>query len=146
VYIVIQSQFFPEPAGKSGVPAPQHEQVMAKKSFKQSTQQNPSGLGSIIRNTTQAPQHEGNPPVREEKALISPPPAQKSEPETERPSSETGCKTGDTRKTFILKKELVEKMMDIAYWQPGKLKDHVNAAFEAYVLDKWSQPRPEGEE
>ena len=32
--------------------------------------------------------------------------------------------------------------MDIAYWEPGKLKDHVNEALEAYVKEKWTQKRP----
>lgn len=121
---------------------------MAKKSFKQNTQQPGTGLGSIIRNTTPAPPREGvssPPPATTPRSLLPKPPVQEEE-KKEEPSSEKGCKPGDTRKTFILRKELVDKMMDIAYWQPGKLKDHVNAAFEAYVAEKWTQARPEGEE
>ena len=117
---------------------------MAKKSFKQNTQQNPIGLGSVVRNTTQAPYEQVSPPPVSPVRSMAPATVQE-EKEEEGPSSERGCKTGDTRKTFILRKELVEKMMDIAYWQPGKLKDHVNAAFEAYVAEKWTHSRPEGE-
>jgi len=67
----------------------------------------------------------------------------KSKP-VEKPASERGCKDGDTRKTFIIKKDLAEKIQDVAYWEPGKLKDHVNAALEAYVKKKWSKKRPKG--
>lgn len=66
------------------------------------------------------------------------------EEEEDRPKSERGCKEGETRKTFILKKETSEKLQDIAYWEPGKLKDHVNAALEAYVKKKWTKDRPKG--
>lgn len=66
------------------------------------------------------------------------------EEEQERPKSERGCKDGETRKTFIISKDTAEKLQDIAYWEPGKLKDHVNAALEAYVKKKWTKERPKG--
>ena len=66
------------------------------------------------------------------------------EEEENRPKSERGCKEGETRKTFIITKETAEKLQDIAYWEPGKLKDHVNAALAEYVKKKWTQPRPKG--
>jgi hypothetical protein len=118
-----------------------------KKSFRSNTAM-PGGLGSIIRNTSNPPA----PPPTERKQHTPPGEAQpapatvpRKRRKTARPkvsSSERGCKDGDTRKTFIVRKELVEKMMDIAYWEPGKMKDHVNAALEAYVKKKWSKKRP----
>ncbi len=64
------------------------------------------------------------------------------EEEEDRPKSERGCKDGETRKTFIISKDTSEKLQDIAYWEPGKLKDHVNAALAAYVKKKWTKARP----
>jgi hypothetical protein len=64
------------------------------------------------------------------------------EEEENRPKSERGCKEGETRKTFIITKDTAEKLQDISYWEPGKLKDHVNAALAEYVEKKWSKPRP----
>lgn len=125
---------------------------MAKKSFLKSTRQNAgAGINSIVKNTTQPVPKEVETtlvpaePVKtpQAKARIIPPRVI-VEKEEEGPSSEKGCKPGDTRKTFILRKDLVEKMMDIAYWEPGKMKDHVNAAFSAYVEEHWKQARPDG--
>jgi hypothetical protein len=66
------------------------------------------------------------------------------EEEENRPKSERGCKEGETRKTFIITKETSEKLQDIAYWEPGKLKDHVNAALAEYAKKKWTKARPKG--
>lgn len=125
---------------------------MAKKSFLKSTRQNTgAGINSIVKNTTQiVPQEVETTSIPAEPAKAPQAKAQVIPPQTIEekvevgPSSEKGCKPGDTRKTFILRKDLVEKMMDIAYWEPGKMKDHVNAAFSAYVEEHWKEARPEG--
>lgn len=124
---------------------------MAKKSFKKNAQSSLGGVHSIVQNTTRPIQK-----VVEEKEVTEESPKPVSKPKTktkrsgpssakkkeETPASERGCKDGDTRKTFIIRKELAEKMQDIAYWEPGKLKDHMNAALEAYVKKKWTRKRP----
>lgn len=119
---------------------------MAKKSFKRNAEETlTGGLGSIIRNTTQTP-----PPKVTEPAVPAPKlkksraPKPKAKAEKKTWKSETGCLPGDTRKTYIVRKELADKLQDIAYWEPGKLKDHVNAALEAYVKKKWTKSRPKG--
>ncbi|MEM7368160.1 MAG: hypothetical protein AAF587_06125 [Bacteroidota bacterium] len=126
---------------------------MAKKSFKKNAQNSLGGIHSVLQNTTK----QDSPPTVEEKeekkrpevgAKSTPksPPTKRSQASAKKkedtPASEKGCKEGDTRKTFIIRKELAEKMQDIAYWEPGKLKDHMNAALEAYVKRKWSRKRP----
>jgi hypothetical protein len=125
---------------------------MAKKSFRKDAEASLGGLSSIIQNTTRPPLAKREPSSREKaeeealvkKEVVKAPVRKKPVPKAERPRSEAGCKEGDTRKTFIIKKELAEQMQDIAYWEPGKLKDHVNAALEAYVKKKWNKKRPKG--
>jgi len=124
---------------------------MAKKSFRKDAQASLGGLNSIIQNTTRRPVAKQELPIKEEakevsapQPVVKAPVRKKAAPKVERPRSEAGCKEGDTRKTFIIKKELAEQMQDIAYWEPGKLKDHVNAALEAYVKKKWNKKRPKG--
>lgn len=126
---------------------------MAKKSFRKSAQKSMGGINAVIKNSLAA-----EPTIEEERIAALPqvnepltgggPPSKKRAVRKSPPKpvsgSEKGCKPGDTRKTFILKKELAEKMMDVAYWEPGKLKDHVNAALEAYVAKHWTKKRPEG--
>lgn len=136
---------------------------MAKKSFKENAQQSLGGLNAIIRNTTREEraavpegesekpesEPESEAPGKERGAALEPRP--RSQPKAkakakprERSASEAGCKEGETRKTFIVQKEVAEKLLDIAYWEPGKLKDHVNAALEAYTQKHWTKKRPKG--
>lgn len=126
-----------------------------KKSFLQNTQRGQGGISSIIR-TTDIPEpvedkvlpvqedevdeqlevgeeETENPLEKEQIKAEAPAKRRRRKKKEEVPSSERGCKDGDTRKTFILKKEVAEKMMDIAYWKPGKLKHHVNKALEDYI-------------
>ncbi|RMG75337.1 MAG: hypothetical protein D6722_01250 [Bacteroidetes bacterium] len=126
---------------------------MAKKSFKENAQQSLGGLNAIIRNTTQTGLEKPEGPelregAAEEKPVKKERPQQtrsRSKPRPEaRPASEAGCKEGETRKTFIIQKDLAEQMLDIAYWEPGKLKDHVNAALAAYAKKHWTKKRPKG--
>ena len=134
---------------------------MAKKSFRKNAQQSLGGVGAIIQRTVPPASPEISiPAVKEsaEPAISKEPKKESTEPQSKAPTrkkrktsskkvedgtkSQKGCKPGDTRKTFIIKIELAEKMQDIAYWEPGKLKDHMNAALEAYVKKKWTKKRP----
>ena len=130
---------------------------MAKKSFKENAQQSLGGLNAIIRNTSREaappeeevpvsePQEEAEADAPAAEVQASPRSRRRPKPKPkERPASELGCKEGETRKTFIIHKDLAEKMLDIAYWEPGKLKDHVNAALEAYAKKHWTKKRPKG--
>lgn len=48
-------------------------------------------------------------------------------------SSQEGTKEGETRATFIVKEELLEKIKSLAYWERVLLKDVVNAALYEYI-------------
>ena len=48
-------------------------------------------------------------------------------------SSQEGTKEGETRATFIVKEELVDKLKAIAYWDRMKIKDVIASALEEAV-------------
>lgn len=48
-------------------------------------------------------------------------------------SSQEGTKEGDTRATFILKEELLDKLKAIAYWDRVMIKEVINTALSEYV-------------
>jgi len=48
-------------------------------------------------------------------------------------SSQEGTKEGETRATFIVKEELLEKLKAIAYWDRKLIKDVVASALEEAV-------------
>jgi hypothetical protein len=48
-------------------------------------------------------------------------------------SVQKGLKPGETRATFILKEEALEKIKAIAYWDRQNIKDIVQIAIEAYI-------------
>ena len=43
-------------------------------------------------------------------------------------TSQTGTKENETRATFIIKEELLEKLKSIAYWERAMIKDVINTA------------------
>lgn len=51
-------------------------------------------------------------------------------------SSEKGFKDGWTRDTFILRKEYLEKVRALAYWERKKVKDVVDEALGSYLRRK----------
>jgi hypothetical protein len=64
-----------------------------------------------------------------------------------RPSVEEGLSEEETRATFIVKKELLEKIKDIAYWERVKIKDIINLALEEVIAvyeknNNKTNPRP----
>ena len=86
---------------------------MAKKSFS-------GGLNSLLGDTKPA---EAAPVVAEPKA------AKKEITKT----SQIGTKEKETRATFIVNEDLLEKMKSLAYWDRVLIKDIVNTAFEDYI-------------
>lgn len=48
-------------------------------------------------------------------------------------TSQKGIKEGETRATFILQEELLEKVKAIAYWERILHKDVINTALEEYI-------------
>jgi hypothetical protein len=48
-------------------------------------------------------------------------------------TSQLGTKEKETRATFIVKEDLLEKMKALAYWDRALIKDIVNMAFEEHI-------------
>jgi hypothetical protein len=86
---------------------------MAKKSFS-------GGLNSLLGDTKQA---EAAPAVAEPKA------AKKEITKT----SQIGTKEKETRATFIVKEDLLEKMKSLAYWDRVMIKDLINEVLEEHI-------------
>ena len=51
-------------------------------------------------------------------------------------TSQKGLKDGWTRATFILRKDYLEKLKSLSYWQRKKIKEVVDEAFGAYLEEK----------
>ena len=90
---------------------------MAKKSFS-------GGLNSLLGDTAQQPtKGEQAPAVAEPKA-----------PKKEiTKTSQIGTKEKETRATFIVNEDLLEKMKALAYWDRVLIKDIVNQALEDHI-------------
>ncbi len=58
-------------------------------------------------------------------------------------SSQEGTKENETRATFIVNEDLLEKVKAIAYWDRALLKEVINHALENYIKVKNPKPRPE---
>ena len=86
---------------------------MAKKSFS-------GGLNSLLGDTKQA----------EQTAEQAEPKAAKKEITK---TSQKGTKEKETRATFIVNEDLLEKMKSLAYWDRVLIKDIVNTAFEEHI-------------
>jgi hypothetical protein len=86
---------------------------MAKKNFS-------GGLESLLGNTKQA---EAAPAAAEPKA------AKKEITKT----SQIGTKEKETRATFIVNEDLLEKMKSLAYWDRVLIKDIINQALEEHI-------------
>ena len=48
-------------------------------------------------------------------------------------SSQEGTKEKETRATFIVNEELLDKLKAIAYWERRLIKDVINTALQEYV-------------
>lgn len=58
-------------------------------------------------------------------------------------SSQEGTKENETRATFIVNEELLDKLKAIAYWDRVLVKDVINIALQEYIDKKKPKPRPE---
>jgi len=58
-------------------------------------------------------------------------------------SSQEGTKENETRATFIVNEELLEKLKAVAYWERKLIKEVINTALQEYVDKKKPKPRPE---
>ena len=86
---------------------------MAKKSFS-------GGLNSLL----------GEPKQAEQVAEIQKPKVVKKEITK---TSQIGTKDKETRATFIVNEDLLDKMKSLAYWDRVLIKDIVNNAFEEHI-------------
>ncbi len=48
-------------------------------------------------------------------------------------TSQQGLKDGWTRATFILRKDYLEKLKSLSYWERKKIKDVVDEALTSYL-------------
>jgi hypothetical protein len=58
-------------------------------------------------------------------------------------SSQEGTKENETRATFIINEETLDKLKAIAYWDRVLIKDVVNIALQEYLDKKKPKARPE---
>jgi hypothetical protein len=86
---------------------------MGKKSFS-------GGLNSLLGDTKQP-----------EQAVE--PKAGKAEKKEVTKTSQSGTKVKETRATFIVNEDLLEKMKALAYWDRVLIKDIVNSAIEEHI-------------
>ena len=84
---------------------------MSKKNFK-------GGLDSLLGESKEQPKKAGRPKTQN-KVITK--------------SSQEGTKVNETRATFIVKEELLDKLKAIAYWDRSLIKEVVNTALEEYL-------------
>ena len=51
-------------------------------------------------------------------------------------SSQHGLKDGWTRATFILRKEHLDKIKSVSYWERKKIKEVIDEALRSYLKEK----------
>lgn len=85
---------------------------MAKKSFT-------GGLNSLLGETKQPEQATEQAEPKAKKEITK--------------TSQIGTKEKETRATFIVNEDLLEKLKSVAYWDRALIKDVVNNAFEDYI-------------
>ncbi len=59
--------------------------------------------------------------------------------------SEVGCKENETRATFIVNEDLLDKLKAVAYWERVKIKEALEEALGDYLSKKNIKARPEKE-
>jgi hypothetical protein len=62
-------------------------------------------------------------------AVVVPP----TPPQPEVASIKKGLKSDETRATFIVREDLLEKLKAVAYWERLNIKDVINEALDRYV-------------
>jgi len=48
-------------------------------------------------------------------------------------SSQEGTKVGETRATFIVREDLLDKLKSVAYWDKVLIKDLINGALQEFI-------------
>jgi hypothetical protein len=108
---------------------------MSKKSFT-------GGLNSLLGERQPEPESEpAKEPVAEpiQKPVAEPPKRKRGRPKTQNKvvrrseSAEEGTKENETRATFIVNIDLLEKLKAIAYWERTQIKEVINKALEEVV-------------
>ena len=95
---------------------------MSKKNFK-------GGLNSLLGDQPEKPKR--GRPVTQTKEITK--------------SSQEGTKENETRATFIVNEELLDKLKAVAYWDRLLVKDVLNTTLLEYFDKKKPKPRPEEE-
>lgn len=62
------------------------------------------------------------------------------------PSAERGIKKGYIRYSFLIRKDQLEKIRALAYWQRRKIKRVMEEALDGYLSGKSIKPLPPGAE
>jgi hypothetical protein len=60
-------------------------------------------------------------------------------------ASEEGCRESETRATFIINEDLLDKLKAVAYWERVKIKEAMEEALGEYLGRKNVKARPEKE-
>jgi hypothetical protein len=97
---------------------------MAKKNFT-------GGLNSLLQNTKNAEPEEKISAKDESKNKPGRP---KTSTKTITKTSEIGTKEGETRATFIVREEVLEKIFAIAYWEREQKKDIIDNALSEFIF------------
>jgi hypothetical protein len=63
----------------------------------------------------------------------APPPVAPTPPPSEVSSIKKGLKSDETRATFIVREDLLEKLKAVAYWERLNIKEVINEALDRYV-------------
>jgi hypothetical protein len=84
---------------------------MSKKNFK-------GGLGSLLGDSIEQPKKAGRPKTQFKEITKS---------------SQEGTKVNETRATFIVNEDLLDKLKAIADWERSLIKEVVNKALEEYL-------------
>ena len=104
---------------------------MSKKSFT-------GGLGSLLGETTSKITPEGAKKFLDTMNEEIDKPKKVGRPQTQfkeiTKSSQQGTKEGETRATFIVREELLDKLKAIAYWDRVLIKDVINTALQEAVV------------
>jgi hypothetical protein len=59
-------------------------------------------------------------------------------------SSQQGLREGWTRATFILRKDHLEKLKSVSYWERKKIKEVVDEALGSYLKGKKARRKTNG--
>jgi hypothetical protein len=59
-------------------------------------------------------------------------------------TSQEGLKEGWTRATFILRKDYLEKLKSISYWQRRRIKEVIDEALRSYLEGKRIRKKTSG--